>query len=58
VVVTTRDRLVPPMRQYSLASAIPGAAVLEVAGDHTVCGTDPEAFVPVLVSACRAVTGD
>jgi 3-oxoadipate enol-lactonase len=57
VVVTTRDRLVPPMRQYALAEAIAGAAVFEVAGDHTVCGTNPAIFVPALVDACRAVTG-
>jgi 3-oxoadipate enol-lactonase len=57
VVVTTHDRLVPPMRQYALAEAIPGARLFEVAGDHTVCATDPAVFVPALIGACRAVTG-
>jgi pimeloyl-ACP methyl ester carboxylesterase len=56
VVITTRDGLVPPMRQYALAEAMPSARVFEVAGDHAVCGTNPAIFVPALVDACRAVT--
>jgi 3-oxoadipate enol-lactonase len=56
VVVTTQDRLVAPARQERLAASIPGARSFRVAGDHTVCATDPEAFVPVLLDACRWVT--
>jgi pimeloyl-ACP methyl ester carboxylesterase len=56
VVVTEFDQLVPPARQYKLAGAIPGAEVFPVEGDHGVCITDPRAFVPVLVDACRAVS--
>jgi 3-oxoadipate enol-lactonase len=55
VLVTTQDRIVPPARQRALADDIPGAAVWEVEGDHTACVSDPEAFVPALVEACRWV---
>jgi pimeloyl-ACP methyl ester carboxylesterase len=57
VVVTTQDNLVAPARQERLAAAIPGARTFPVAGDHTVCATDPGAFVPVLLDACRWVVG-
>lgn len=56
VVITERDRLVPPHRQHKLADAIPGAVVVPVAGDHGVCVENPGLFVPALVRACRAVT--
>jgi pimeloyl-ACP methyl ester carboxylesterase len=56
VVVTTRDRLVPPSRQRRLAAAIPGASVHDVDGDHVVCAVEPEAFVPALLDACADVT--
>ncbi|MBW8826549.1 MAG: alpha/beta hydrolase [Acidobacteria bacterium] len=55
VVVTTLDELVPPADQRAMADAIPGADIYEVAGRHQVCVTDPPAFVPQLVTACRAV---
>jgi hypothetical protein len=38
-----------------MAAAIPGAEVFGVPGDHAVCGSDPDRFVPVLVAACRSV---
>ena len=56
VVVTTRDVLVPPARQYALAAAIPGASVHEVDADHGAPVGDPDRFVPALLAACRAVT--
>src|SRR6516225_10297826 len=34
VVVTTRDRIVPPSRQLKLARAIPGASIHQVDADH------------------------
>ena len=55
VVVTTEDRVVPPARQRQLAADIPGASVWPVEGDHSVCVSDPAAFVPTLVDACRWV---
>jgi pimeloyl-ACP methyl ester carboxylesterase len=56
IVVTTEDRVVPPARQHQLAEDIPGASVWPVHGDHAVCASDPVAFVPTLVDACRWVT--
>ena len=55
VVVTTRDRLVPVSRQLKLARAIPGASVHKVDGDHAVCITEPQLFVPTLLKACWSV---
>ncbi|HZN16265.1 MAG TPA: alpha/beta hydrolase [Acidimicrobiales bacterium] len=57
VVVTTRDRLVPPPRQYKMAEAIRGATIHPVPGDHGVCVARPDLFVPALLDACRSVTG-
>lgn len=56
VVVTTRDRIVPPSRQRKLAAAIPGASIHEVDADHAVCITAPQVFVQVLLQACWSVT--
>jgi 3-oxoadipate enol-lactonase len=56
VVITMQDGVVPPPRQRRLAESIPGATVHPVAGDHTVCVSDPGAFVPALVGACRSVS--
>jgi 3-oxoadipate enol-lactonase len=58
VVVTTRDQLVPPKRQYKLAGAIPGARVFEVEGDHFACVRAADQFVPALVRACEYVSGE
>jgi len=55
VVLTTRDRAVPPQRQQKLADAIPGATVHPVDGDHLVCAIGTHRFVPVLSKACREV---
>lgn len=57
VVVTTRDRIVPTSRQYKLASAIRGARVFEVDGDHMACVNAANRFVPALVEACNHVVG-
>ena len=55
VVVTTRDSLVRPRRQYRLASSIPDSRVFEVEGDHLACVRVPERFVPTLLEACEWV---
>ena len=55
VVVTTRDRIVPPSRQMKLARAIPGASVHEVDADHAVCTTAPQLFTSALLQACWSV---
>ena len=55
VIVTTRDRVVPPNRQLKLARAIPGASVHEVDADHAMCITAPQVFTQALLQACRSV---
>jgi 3-oxoadipate enol-lactonase len=55
VVVTERDRLVPPERQVRLAQSIPGARVFPVDGDHSVCVSAPRLFIPALESALSTV---
>jgi 3-oxoadipate enol-lactonase len=55
VVVTELDEIVPPAYQTMMAASIPGAESFTVAGDHSVCGTAPSRFVPVLVAACQSV---
>lgn len=55
VVVTERDRVVPPHRQLKLARSIPGATIFSVDGDHTACAVAADLFVPALVEACRSV---
>lgn len=57
VVLTRRDRLVPPARQSRTARAIPGATIHDVDGDHVVCADDPDRFVPVLGRAIDDVVG-
>lgn len=55
VVITTRDQMVPPGRQYKLAEAIPGARIFEVDADHLACVRAADRFVPALVDACAHV---
>ena len=55
VVVTTRDRLIPPGVQRALARRIDGATVHEVDAGHLAPATDPGRFVPALLTACRSV---
>lgn len=55
VVLTTRDQVVLPDRQRSLARAIAGATVHPVDSGHAACMTDPELFAPALVEACTSV---
>ncbi|MCC7077028.1 MAG: alpha/beta fold hydrolase [Acidimicrobiia bacterium] len=56
VLVMTEDDVVSPHRQRSLAARIPLASVHEVPGDHVVCATAPDVFVPALVNACLDAT--
>lgn len=54
VVLTARDRLVPPRKQRALATAL-GVAPHVVDADHDACARQPEAFNEVLILALRAV---
>lgn len=56
VLITRHDRIVAPQRQRKLAAAVPGAAVVEIDGDHGVFLADPEGFAEGLLQACVAVT--
>jgi pimeloyl-ACP methyl ester carboxylesterase len=51
VVMTTHDHLVPANRQAELARAIPSCSLFSVDGDHAVCTTNPERFVPAVLAA-------
>lgn len=55
VVVTTRDRVVPPARQLDLARAIPGAETFVIGEGHGVCVGRPDLFIPALLAACGSV---
>ncbi len=55
VVVGTKDRVIAPARQFSLAKAIPGATVHDVDGGHAMCVLEAEKFVPIVVEAVNTV---
>lgn len=55
VVLTEWDQRVHPESQRRMAERIPGAVVHRVAGDHSVCVTAPDRFVPRLFEACDSV---
>ena len=55
VIVTDRDRVVPPGRQLELARAIPGASVRHLDADHGACVNAPHLFAPALLEACWSV---
>lgn len=56
VVVTTRDKVLPPRHQVSLARRIPGATIHEVAAGHAACVMQADRFVPSLLEATRTVS--
>jgi pimeloyl-ACP methyl ester carboxylesterase len=58
VVVTRKDRVVPPRRQWKLAHAVPGATVVELDGGHDVFLHSPARFGAAVESACAAVCSD
>ena len=51
VVRTTLDQVVSPVRQAELHRGIPGAALIDVKGDHGACVTGASRFVPALLKA-------
>lgn len=57
VVVTARDRAIPPSRQRWLARQIPGATVYDVDGGHAACVMRADRFRPALLAACASVSG-
>jgi 3-oxoadipate enol-lactonase len=57
VVVTTRDRLVPPARQLALAEAI-GATVFRIDEDHSAVALRPDEVAEITLLAIAAVDVD
>jgi 3-oxoadipate enol-lactonase len=57
VVVTARDRLIPPARQRDMARAVAGATVYEIDAGHAACVLNAERFRPALLAAAASVSG-
>jgi diacylglycerol O-acyltransferase len=57
VVVTARDRLIPPARQHWVARQIPDATVYEIPAGHASCVLKAAVFTPALQAACASVSG-
>lgn len=55
VVVTAKDRAVPPDHQRAIGRAIRGSVGFEVDAGHAACVFRAERFVPALVAACASV---
>lgn len=58
VILTTRDRLVPPDRQRDLAARVPGATRVEIDADHDAAIAAADRFVPELIDSVRQVVAD
>lgn len=58
VLVTRRDRLVPPGRQRDLAARIPGARRVEIDADHDGAVAAADRFVPAVVEAVEGVLAE
>ena len=56
VVVTSRDKVIPPERQRSIAARIPGATAHEADCGHAGCVMSADAFVPVFRQALNTTT--
>jgi pimeloyl-ACP methyl ester carboxylesterase len=57
VVVTCRDKVIAPARQYEMAAMIPGAKVFEAPGGHASVVLDSERWRPVFLEALAHVAG-
>lgn len=55
IILTEKDGLVPPKQQRVLADGIRGAVTFSIPGDHSVCVSRPELFLPALAEACASV---
>lgn len=55
LVITRRDRVVPPGRQWKLARAMPDSVVVEIDGGHGIFLEQPGAFAVQLLEVCQAV---
>jgi pimeloyl-ACP methyl ester carboxylesterase len=55
IMITGRDRVVPPGRQWKLARAMPDSVVVEIDGGHGIFLEQPGAFAMKLVEVCQAI---
>ena len=55
VVVTLKDRVLPPANQIALARRIPGATIHDIPAGHAACVLESERFVPALLEAVNTV---
>jgi pimeloyl-ACP methyl ester carboxylesterase len=55
VVVTLKDKVLPPDNQVALARRIPGATVHPIPAGHASCVLESERFVPALLEAVDTV---
>jgi diacylglycerol O-acyltransferase len=56
VVVTNRDKAVPPAHQRQLAKALPQSTSYEIDAGHASCVMNAAAFRPGLLAACASVS--
>jgi 3-oxoadipate enol-lactonase len=56
-VVTVRDRVVAPRRQYKLAGALADNTTIEIDADHGAFLSSPDQFAAAVTAACDAVCG-
>jgi 3-oxoadipate enol-lactonase len=57
VLVTERDRLVPPAHQLVLARLIPDAEVIRLDGSHMMFFQKPDDLAAAVLTACQLVVG-
>lgn len=55
VVVTNRDRVLPPRDQLALARSIPGATTHDIDAGHAACVLEADVFVPAFLEAVATV---
>lgn len=56
VVVTTKDRLIPPPRQRALARAVAGATTYDIGAGHAACALRADIFRPAMLAATASVS--
>jgi len=56
VVVTSRDKAIPPAHQRQLAKTLPRSTIYEVDAGHASCVMNAAAFRPGLLAACASVS--
>jgi pimeloyl-ACP methyl ester carboxylesterase len=57
VVVTSKDRVIAPLRQQEMAEMIPGAKIFQAPGGHASVVLDTERWRPVFLQALAHVAG-